>query len=920
MEFSELFKHSNQLVQYSPDGSYTAIALSSKLSILDASSMDEINIYICLEPINEIQWSSDSAYILCALFKRAIVQIWSINNAEWTCKIDEGSAGLQNVTWAPDSRHILTTSTFHLRITIWSLITKSVGYIKYVKAASKFLDFDKGMKYLAVAERRHCKDYISIFLCSNWNLVKHFESDTKDLAGLAWSPQQSLLCVWDSPIAEFKVILYSLDGIILGSYSAYKWSLTIRCVSWSPSGQFIAVGSYDQKVRLLNSLLCQKITEFDHPDILNLPSSAVVYREKVAVPGSSKLLQSTGISSPESFYEIIEKYPIEMPSLSIDPSKANPKHGVYSVTFSCDNKYLCSVNENLPNTCWIFDIAKLELAVVLIQNQPIKCKEVGPTRLVRDEEDLCKIMAEFQRLGVFTDTEEHVEDLVCLATKDVVPDSIKEDVLKARERGTTLVEEFVTTRLIEKSTDFYATLARKKTPSISRMYKVKVKSKGAEKQKDIKADRNLIQRLFVAAQSGRDIDLNAILSHELSKVPRSLASTNGKLHTSDKAQLQKLLVGEVDIFKSLPKSEAKTCLLIDGAALIQAIGKPAKAQTFEDLSVEFCNSVLKRFGPVYSRVDLLFDRYQDLSIKSGTRSKRSVAGKVKPIRRVISSKDVKLPSNFKSFLSLSENKADLAAFLSEAMVEMAEEKLNPTHELVVAGGFEDLLKVWISTDRSTDHLSSNHEEADASLTGCDSVSQFADIGKKTAWKVFMQEGACLRKLGSAKIDDRIIKDVERFVCKLYLKDTPMTSINEVRKEIFLKRSLDALPPTKDALEFHIHRANYQSLVWHQCLEAVQQLPNPTSCGWMIDDESGDLIPKLMSLSPLPNACLSWDPVHTRLAIGTANNNLYIWSTKSCQTVSIPHKVNFQLINISWNSSGKNLILVGKENTCICYLQ
>ncbi|KAG1649565.1 Mpv17-like protein 2 [Nymphon striatum] len=571
-------------------------------------------------------------------------------------------------------------------------------------------------------------------------------------------------------------------------------------------------------------------------------------------------------------------------------------------------------------------------------------QEVGPTRLVRDEEDLCKIMAEFQRLGVFTDTEEHVEDLVCLATKDVVPDSIKEDVLKARERGTTLVEEFVTTRLIEKSTDFYATLARKKTPSISRMYKVKVKSKGAEKQnrllasytssrpwggqvakKDIKADRNLIQRLFVAAQSGRDIDLNAILSHELSKVPRSLASTNGKLHTSEKAQLQKLLVGEVDIFKSLPKSEAKTCLLIDGAALIQAIGKPAKAQTFEDLSVEFCNSV-QRFRPVYSRVDLLFDRYQDLSIKSGTRSKRSEAGKVKPIRRVISSKDVKLPSNFKSFLSLSENKADLTAFLSEAMVEMAEEKLNPTHELVVAGGFEDLLKVWISTDRSTDHLSSNHEEADTrlilhaadasqqgyergvlqcrdtdvlvlavahrdslpsetwfsmglkakrpfipihsislpdeqiqtliafhSLTGCDSVSQFADIGKKTAWKVFMQVGACLRKLGSAKIDDRIIKDVERFVCKLYLKDTSMTSINEVRKEIFLKRSLDALPPTKDALEFHIHRANYQSLVWHQCLEAVQQLPNPTSCGWMIDDESGDLIPKLMSLSPLPNA-------------------------------------------------------------------
>ncbi|KAK7069511.1 hypothetical protein SK128_027744, partial [Halocaridina rubra] len=54
------------------------------------------------------------------------------------------------------------------------------------------------------------------------------------------------------------------------------------------------------------------------------------------------------------------------------------------------------------------------------------------------------------------------------------------------------------------------------------MYKVKVKSKGAEKQKD----QNMIQRSFAAAQSGRDIDLQAILRHELSKVPRSLASTN----------------------------------------------------------------------------------------------------------------------------------------------------------------------------------------------------------------------------------------------------------------------------------------------------------------------------------------------------------------------------------------------------------
>ena len=34
---------------------------------------------------------------------------------EWTCKIDEGSAGLAEVHWSPDGRHILTTSEFHVK-------------------------------------------------------------------------------------------------------------------------------------------------------------------------------------------------------------------------------------------------------------------------------------------------------------------------------------------------------------------------------------------------------------------------------------------------------------------------------------------------------------------------------------------------------------------------------------------------------------------------------------------------------------------------------------------------------------------------------------------------------------------------------------------------------------------------------------
>lgn len=45
------------------------------------------------------------------------------------------------------------------------------------------------------------------------------------------------------------MLLYSLDGRLLSTYSAYEWSLGIKSVVWSPSSQFLAIGSYDEKVQ-----------------------------------------------------------------------------------------------------------------------------------------------------------------------------------------------------------------------------------------------------------------------------------------------------------------------------------------------------------------------------------------------------------------------------------------------------------------------------------------------------------------------------------------------------------------------------------------------------------------------------------------------------------------------------------------------
>ncbi len=82
-----------------------------------------------------------------------------------------------------------------------------------------------------------------------------------------------------------------------------------------------------------------------------------------------------------------------------------------------------------------------------------------------------------------------------------------------------------------------------------------------------------------------------------------------------------------------------------------------------------------------------------------------------PVRRVIKNEGVPLPKNWSSFLALSENKADLARFLSEEAMKYDFGSL----EVVVAGGFVDETHAESSKGRDLTHFFSNHEEADTRM-------------------------------------------------------------------------------------------------------------------------------------------------------------------------------------------------------------
>ncbi|WAR26717.1 WRP73-like protein [Mya arenaria] len=367
MNFSELFRQSNQICKFSPDGKYLASVVEFRLVVRDVDTFQIQNLFSCMDTIQHIEWSADSQFILCGLYKRGLVQVWSLEQPEWKCKIDEGSAGLCD---------------FHLRITVWSLVTKSVSYIRYPKQCQNNIDFSADGKYMALAERRDCQDFISIFASSSWELLKHFESSTEDLAGLRWSPDSSVLCVWDNPL-NYLVMLYSLDGRCLSKFSAYDYALGIKTLTWSPTSQFLALGSYDEKLRLLNHVTWKTITSFSHPETVD-ENSGVVYKEvetRTPKPVKSNLtdIPTAALFSPQSKYEV-QSGPVKIPIVKPDTNKANPKRGIGLAAFSSDCKYMFSRNDNMPHTLWIWDIQKLSACAIIIQNAPIKHVEWDPTR------------------------------------------------------------------------------------------------------------------------------------------------------------------------------------------------------------------------------------------------------------------------------------------------------------------------------------------------------------------------------------------------------------------------------------------------------------------------------------------------------------------------------------------------------------
>ena len=248
---------------------------------------------------------------------------------------------------------------------------------------------------------------------------------------------------------------------------------------------------------------------------------------------------------------------------------------------------------------------------------------------------------------------EESTDLLVLDTKVIVPKSVVEAVLAAKEKGQSMYDTYVEERLTKRSKAITDTIRLCNLPLFGTQEK-RPSSKTSNVLANLKSDCRLFSRLYIACQA-REGNLEEFFKHENSSSPPAL-SCNGKMRTGQKSEL----IACVEVNTTLERPSVDVVVL-DGAAIVNMLS-PGKCKTFKEYAeTVFIPFVISYRAQNVKRIDLVWDRYLENSLKRGTRDTRGTGAR----RRVCD--NAAIPLNWKSFLRLDDNRKELFQYLAASV-------------------------------------------------------------------------------------------------------------------------------------------------------------------------------------------------------------------------------------------------------------
>ena len=512
-------------------------------------------------------------------------------------------------------------------------------------------------------------------------------------------------------------------------------------------------------------------------------------------------------------------------------------------------------------------------------------------------------------------------DLYTLDTKVIVSDNVVETIRSAEDIGKTQYKQFVAERMNSDITAFNNTIHKNNLPLFSSS-SGKKPSKSTSKISNLRNDVHLFSRMYIACQA-RESDMDAFFEHENHAWPPSLAS-NGIMHQTSKSDLMDSLESLAPKPESIPDVDVKIVDGAALVHMLDPKKSQQPIKTFEDYSALIFLPYIGRLLQNVVRVDVVWDVYRDDSLKAQARQNRGsgIRMRVETNTNIPSNwkNFLRCDANKESLFQLlatavqqfqpPEQKQVISTLrehaVSSSSADMSELSCNheeadtrllfhafhsfhrgltrimihatDTDVVVIAIAVSSVLpncEMWIAFGHGAKlryipcHTIASALGNEASwgllllhaISGCDNVSAFHGIGKKTAWAVWSTMPhlkPLFARLSHApsQVSPEDLDTIERYVVLLYQRTSTLCHVNEARKQLFSQnRMIDNIPPTLHALEQHVKRAVYQAgHIWGQSIIANPQVPSPALWGWEHVKEDSPWTPCWTTLPEAAKAC------------------------------------------------------------------
>ena len=359
LTFSNKRKYSGQII-FSSDSNFFAISKGVQLVVYSTQLLKPIKIYTFIDFIEDIKWSNDNNLLLVGLYRRNRCEIRNIQKDNYLCTIDEGIQGISNSLFSPNSLYVLTINGNITKLAIRSLENKSSLSIDLPKFSKRGISFSsKGNgNFMALAERKDIKDIIGIYYITKLTCIRRFKTETEDLQDIKWSYDNSSLIIIDTP-ALCRFLIYNILGELINNIEMYQNKLGIKKFEISPNGHYFCFGLYDQSLRIYNSISYTCMSIFNHDkDFLNNKQVNYYKEEIINSEGGTKYIE---LEPPIDLKN--ENIYIKGKNLFNDKM---PNIGISKISFSYDNYFLATKNDNMPNVLFIWDLNIMNLQTVLI--------------------------------------------------------------------------------------------------------------------------------------------------------------------------------------------------------------------------------------------------------------------------------------------------------------------------------------------------------------------------------------------------------------------------------------------------------------------------------------------------------------------------------------------------------------------------